>query len=86
MNDTKCNIYNINESTYFSTTKTISTNEASRISEINTIFTSGELMFLKSKSIALDNPDLDMIPLEALTNAPKLTYKPINTSIEAFSL
>ena len=88
MNDIKGNnVYNItSESTFYSTTKTISTHEASRLSEINTIYSAGELMFLKSKTIALESLDLEMVPLENVTNAPKLTYKNTNTPIEAFSL
>jgi hypothetical protein len=86
MNDIKCNVYNIISDTFSS--KTISTNDASRISEINTIYSATELMFLKSKNFALESLDLEMIPLESITDAPKLTYKKaiINTSIEAFSL
>lgn len=89
MNDPKVKCYNLlNESTFSSTTKTISTNDASRLSEINTIYSATELMFLKSKNFALESLDLEMIPLESITDAPKLTYKKaiINTSIEAFSL
>ena len=89
MNDPKVRCYNLlNESTFSSTTKTISTNYASNLSEINTIYSATELMFLKSKNNALESLDLEMIPLENITDAPKLTYKKaiINTSVEAFSL
>lgn len=68
------------------TSQTLSTKDASPISNNNSIIARRQSLFVKNKSDALGCPELDSTTLFDIINAPKLTYKHSSIILEPLIL